>query len=44
MQNADAFCMGTRPLLDADRSYTYHYTDNSGAEVFTLTVRKADCR
>ena len=34
----------TRPLLDADRSYTYHYTDNSGAEVFTLTVRKADCR
>lgn len=34
----------TRPLLDADRSYTYHYADNSGAEVFTLTVRKADCR
>ena len=34
----------TRPLLDENRSYTYHYTDNSGAEVFTLTVRKADCR
>ena len=29
----------TRPLLDADRSYTYHYTDNSGAEVFTANLQ-----
>ena len=29
----------TRPLLDADRSYTYHYTDNSGAEVFTANCQ-----
>lgn len=34
----------TRPLLDGNRSYTYHYADKNGAEIFTLTVHKADCR
>ena len=34
----------TRPLLDENRSYTYHYADKNGAEIFTLTVHKADCR
>jgi len=33
----------TRPLLDDNVSYTYHYADKNGQNIFSLTVHKADC-